>query len=154
MVSSYVYRLKGNKHDIPPTHSTVIMKNMKTIFRFTFERQRMIFNTKKSNLIFLRLTCRLQGGGGTAMSDRAYTAIHKSSINMTSARCCISLNDDIDTYRGVMSCGHAVDPEGLLAFGDHEILKRRESRLTCPAIVDERNTRTCNKEWPYSEFRK
>nr|XP_023692244.1 E3 ubiquitin-protein ligase HEL1-like [Paramormyrops kingsleyae] len=64
----------------------------------------------------------------------------------------ITLDDDPETLRAEMSCGHAVSPESLTAWCQ-SLLDKGQYKFTCPALKDGGNQK-CGKEWPYQEVRK
>ncbi|KAB5579293.1 hypothetical protein PHYPO_G00193440 [Pangasianodon hypophthalmus] len=63
----------------------------------------------------------------------------------------ITLDDDPNTQRLEMSCGHAVTPESLTAYC-RSLLDKGDYKFVCPAI--KQGTDTCGAEWPYMEVRR
>jgi hypothetical protein len=57
------------------------------------------------------------GGAGLGKRARAYTGEESpDEVSLTRLPDTILGEDDADTWRGVMSCGHAVDPEALFNY--------------------------------------
>eukprot|EP00897_Mesotaenium_endlicherianum_P010339 jgi/Mesen1/9333/ME000061S08774 len=87
---------------------------------------------------------------------RQYTRREKA-ITFTSLPDALTGDDDPDIIRGRMSCGHAVDPENLYQYGK-VLLEQGKPTFVCPAMLHEGKLKSspicCNKEWPYSEFRR
>ncbi|XP_017327077.1 E3 ubiquitin-protein ligase RNF19B [Ictalurus punctatus] len=64
----------------------------------------------------------------------------------------ITLDDDPNTQRIEMSCGHAVTPESLTAYC-RSLLDQAVYTFVCPAITDD-NNKKCGAEWKYMEVRR
>ncbi|XP_028851601.1 E3 ubiquitin-protein ligase RNF19A-like isoform X1 [Denticeps clupeoides] len=64
----------------------------------------------------------------------------------------ITLDNDPDTMRVEMSCGHAVTSESLTQWC-RSVLEQGQYKFTCPAIKDN-TTVKCNAAWPYEEVRR
>uniref|UniRef100_A0A4W3JM44 Si:ch211-212k18.15 n=1 Tax=Callorhinchus milii TaxID=7868 RepID=A0A4W3JM44_CALMI len=64
----------------------------------------------------------------------------------------ITGDDDPNTLRAEMSCGHAVDPNSLTAWC-RSLLDRGQYKFFCPALKNG-TTSKCEEEWPYQEVRK
>ncbi|XP_049922554.1 E3 ubiquitin-protein ligase RNF19A-like [Epinephelus moara] len=60
-------------------------------------------------------------------------------------------DDDDDSLRAEMSCGHAVTPESLTLWCLHQ-LDEGKYNFRCPAVVE--GTKLCNKPWSYQEVRR
>ncbi|XP_063048609.1 uncharacterized protein DDB_G0292642 [Engraulis encrasicolus] len=64
----------------------------------------------------------------------------------------ITGDDDRDTLRAEMSCGHAVTPQSLTAWC-RSLLDQGQYKFTCPAL-EEGTLQRCGAEWPYTEIRR
>lgn len=64
----------------------------------------------------------------------------------------ITGDDDPDTLRAEMSCGHAVDPNSLTGWC-RSLLDQGQYTFSCPALKDG-STESCGKLWPYQEVRR
>ncbi|XP_026122540.1 uncharacterized protein DDB_G0292642-like isoform X1 [Carassius auratus] len=64
----------------------------------------------------------------------------------------ITGDDDPETRRAEMSCGHAVTPESLTGWC-RSLLDQGQHKFLCPAL-QEGTLQKCNAEWPYVEVRR
>ncbi|XP_066538061.1 E3 ubiquitin-protein ligase DDB_G0292642 [Hoplias malabaricus] len=64
----------------------------------------------------------------------------------------ITLDDDPDTLRAEMSCGHAVTPQSLTAWC-RSLLDQGQYKFKCPALKDG-TLNKCGAEWSYVEVRR
>ncbi|XP_039631226.1 uncharacterized protein LOC120542685 [Polypterus senegalus] len=64
----------------------------------------------------------------------------------------ITLDDDPNTLRAEMSCGHAVDPNSLTAWC-RSLLDQGQYVFKCPALKNG-TTRKCDAVWSYDEVRR
>ncbi|XP_067257801.1 uncharacterized protein si:ch211-212k18.15 [Chanodichthys erythropterus] len=64
----------------------------------------------------------------------------------------ITGDDDPETRRAEMSCGHAVTPQSLTGWC-RSLLDQGQHKFMCPALKDDTLQR-CNAEWPYVEVRR
>uniref|UniRef100_A0A8C9WIL2 Si:ch211-212k18.15 n=1 Tax=Scleropages formosus TaxID=113540 RepID=A0A8C9WIL2_SCLFO len=64
----------------------------------------------------------------------------------------ITLDDDPDTLRAEMSCGHAVTPQSLTAWC-RSLLDQGQYKFLCPALK-EGTVKKCGALWSYQEVRK
>uniref|UniRef100_A0A8C1WJ28 Si:ch211-212k18.15 n=1 Tax=Cyprinus carpio TaxID=7962 RepID=A0A8C1WJ28_CYPCA len=64
----------------------------------------------------------------------------------------ITGDDDPETRRAEMSCGHAVTPQSLTAWC-RSLLDQGQHKFLCPALK-EGTLQRCNAEWPYAEVRR
>ncbi|KAJ8366962.1 hypothetical protein AAFF_G00336310 [Aldrovandia affinis] len=64
----------------------------------------------------------------------------------------ITLDDDPDTLRAEMSCGHAVTPQSLTAWC-RSLLDQGQYDFRCPALKDG-TVQKCEARWSYQEVRK
>ncbi|XP_035639608.1 uncharacterized protein LOC118392081 [Oncorhynchus keta] len=64
----------------------------------------------------------------------------------------ITLDDDPDSLRAEMSCGHAVTPQSLTAWC-RSLLDQDQYKFKCPALKDGTLVKCC-EAWAYSEVRR
>lgn len=74
-------------------------------------------------------------------------------INLTIDPCIISLNDNPDSLRCAMPCGHAITPNCLIAYVFNE-LKRGKFFIACPWKDPNNTENKCEYEWNYLDIQK
>ncbi|XP_062849644.1 uncharacterized protein si:ch211-212k18.15 [Trichomycterus rosablanca] len=85
-------------------------------------------------------------------TEKCYDPARDGGIKFVTRRDDITLDDDPNTMRAEMSCGHAVTSESLTAWC-RSVLDKGQYKFLCPALKDG-TTQRCGAEWPYMEVRK
>lgn len=75
-----------------------------------------------------------------------------TTLRFVTRRDDITLDDDPDTLRAEMSCGHAVTPQSLTGWC-RSLLDQGQYKFTCPAVAEDTLDK-CGAEWSYTEIRK
>ncbi|KAG7462165.1 hypothetical protein MATL_G00199540 [Megalops atlanticus] len=84
--------------------------------------------------------------------EKRYDPQRDSTLRFVTRQDDITLDDDPNTLRAEMSCGHAVTPQSLTAWC-RSLLDQGQHRFYCPALK-EGTTQKCEAEWTYQEVRK
>jgi hypothetical protein len=83
------------------------------------------------------------------MSEKIYNKNIHSHLNLTSRSDEIA-GLDYGSYRALLSCGHACDPNSLTEWC-RSILNDGSFKFTCPALIEGRK---CDQDWSYDEVRR
>lgn len=87
--------------------------------------------------------------------NRVYdkTEANELNIPLTHDPCIFTFTLTKATYRGVMSCGHAIDPNNLYSYMFYEVING-EWEVKCPFVSQKNPNDRCGKIWDYEELRK
>lgn len=87
--------------------------------------------------------------------NRVYDKSHayEAGIALTHEPCIFTYTPVKATYRGVMSCGHAIDPNNLYSFMFYEVVNG-EWEIKCPFVSQKNPNERCGEKWGYEELRK
>lgn len=87
--------------------------------------------------------------------DRVYDKTHsyEAGIALTQEPCILTYTPTRTTYRGIMSCGHSIDPNNLYSYLFHEVING-EWQIKCPFVSKVNPHDRCGKLWGYEELRK
>ncbi|XP_019633738.1 PREDICTED: uncharacterized protein DDB_G0292642-like [Branchiostoma belcheri] len=99
----------------------------------------------------LTVVLRLKGGSNTVEDLSPPPKQLDEDVETTEAPDMISWEDDPNTPRAKMSCGHAITPETLTTFCE-SLLSSGKYVFKCPYIGEGRAY--CGKEWTYLEVRR
>ncbi|XP_013407007.1 probable E3 ubiquitin-protein ligase ARI8 [Lingula anatina] len=83
------------------------------------------------------MVIRLNGGQAKRYDQKLHSSFLTKEADV------ITGDDDPDSWRGKMSCGHAVDPDMLTGYSKHELEKGRLD-VKCPE---------CKAKWGFTEIR-
>lgn len=77
----------------------------------------------------------------------------EKSIPITHEPCMLTFAKSKDSSRGIMSCGHFIDPNNLFSYMYFCVL-RGIYEIKCPFIDPDDPHIKCNQIWAYPELRK
>jgi hypothetical protein len=78
---------------------------------------------------------------------------YETGIALTTEPCMFTNFEDKSSYRGMMSCGHTVDPNNLFSYMVYSALEGKAS-VNCPHIDPKDPNKICDAAWKYDELRK
>lgn len=81
------------------------------------------------------------------------TDAYEKGISLTYDPCMLTWLKSKDTHRGIMSCGHTIDPNNLFSYMYYCVLKGLY-QIKCPYIDPVDPNKRCNQIWSYQELRK
>ncbi|CAH1228671.1 UBC [Branchiostoma lanceolatum] len=140
MVDELIKKISA-KNNIPPD----VQRIMYTTKQLEYGKGKYLSDYQMQNESTLFVVLRLHGGSCTPRKQL------DEDVETTDAPDMISWEDDPNTPRAKMSCGHAITPETLTTYCE-SLLSAGKYIFKCPYISP--TTEYCGKEWSYLEVRR
>ncbi|XP_066282921.1 uncharacterized protein [Branchiostoma lanceolatum] len=140
MVDELIKKISA-KNNIPPETQRILY----TTKQLEYGVGKYLSDYQMQNESTLFVVLRLPGGSSTPRKQL------DEDVETTDAPDMISWEDDPNTPRAKMSCGHAITPETLTTYCE-SLLSAGKYIFKCPYISP--TTEYCGKEWSYLEVRR
>ncbi|XP_035679585.1 uncharacterized protein DDB_G0292642-like [Branchiostoma floridae] len=134
---------------IPPTAQRILYTTKQLVY--DDEEKKYLSDYKMEDQSNLTVVLRLKGGSDTVEDLSPPPKQLDEDVETTEAPDMISWEDDPNTPRAKMSCGHAITPETLTTYCE-SLLSAGKYIFKCPYISPTGGY--CGKEWTYLEVRR